>query len=95
MVKVPDAGARPSDTAFNSRRGVPTALKPGWEHLANELGATQTMNGRDADVVSQVAKMTEGGTDHSHEGTAIPAVLPMGPRYGLIGAAALGHGALA
>ena len=65
--------------------------------LAQELGATHTINGAETDAVEEIGGITGGGTNYSLETTAVPAVFrqavdclaPTGV-CGLVGAAPLG-----
>lgn len=43
--------------------------------LAKELGATHVINGKDSDVVAEVKKITEGGSEFALETTGVPAVV--------------------
>jgi aryl-alcohol dehydrogenase len=72
-------------------------VNPARLELARELGATHTVNGREADAVERIRAITGAGSDFSLETTAVPAVLrqavectaPTGV-CGMIGAAAFG-----
>lgn len=72
-------------------------VKPDRLKLAEELGATHTINGGETNAVEAVKELTGGGADFSIETTAVPAVFrqavdALGPlgTCGLIGAARLG-----
>lgn len=72
-------------------------VKPERLKLAEELGATHSINGNDTNSVEAVKEITGGGADFSVETTAVPAVFrqavdALGPlgTCGLIGAARLG-----
>ena len=43
--------------------------------LADELGATHTLNGNQVDVVEQIRKITRGGANYAVESTGVPAVV--------------------
>ncbi len=43
--------------------------------LAKELGATHTLNGKDVDVVTEVKKITDGGSHYAVETTGVPTVV--------------------
>jgi aryl-alcohol dehydrogenase len=66
--------------------------------LAQEIGATHTINSRDLDVVDELHKITEGnGVDYAIDTTAVPTVLEqaaetlgIGGTLALVGAAAPG-----
>ncbi len=72
-------------------------VKPDRLKLAEELGATHTINGEETNSVEAIKELTGGGVDFSVETTAVPAVFrqavdalgSMGV-CGLIGAARLG-----
>lgn len=62
--------------------------------LAKELGATDTINGRDDDQVEQIQDLTHGGATHAFDTTAVSPVLTRlidglawGGRLGIVGAA--------
>jgi len=42
--------------------------------LARELGATHTLEGRGAETLAEIRKITGGGTDFALETSAVPAV---------------------
>ncbi|MFC3038683.1 NAD(P)-dependent alcohol dehydrogenase [Virgibacillus xinjiangensis] len=42
--------------------------------MAKELGATHTINGKDADTVEEIKRITNGGTNYSVETTSVPAL---------------------
>lgn len=58
--------------------------------LAKSLGATHTVNGRDADQIQQIKELTGGGADYALETTGVAAVF----RTMTDCMAVLGHGAL-
>ena len=76
---------------------VAVDIKPNRLALAQELGATHTIDGSTTDAVTAIKELTGGGANYSLETTASPAVFrnavdclgPLGT-CGLIGAAALG-----
>lgn len=62
--------------------------------LARELGATHSVNGRDADQVEQIRDLTGGGATHAFDTTGVAPVLTnlvdglaWGGRLGIVGAA--------
>lgn len=77
---------------------IATDIKPNRLELAQELGATHTINASEVDdVVEAIQEITGPGTDYTVETTAVPEVfrqavesLTLLGECGLIGAAALG-----
>jgi aryl-alcohol dehydrogenase len=59
--------------------------------LATELGATHTINAREQDVASQLAKIVRGGVDYILEITGRPEMLAMAGLAGLGGSVAGGE----